>query len=50
MFEVYRNGEPTKRLFLSVENASLWIGRQHDGAEYTVEPFIPEQVMMKGSA
>ena len=43
MVEVYRNGEPTRRLFMSEENAQLWIGRQYDGAAYTVEPFMPKQ-------
>ena len=37
MLEVYRGGVPTKRLFFSEENARLWINRQTDGAEYTVE-------------
>lgn len=39
MWEVYRNGEPTKRLFLSIENAELWIKKQHDGAEYTIQDY-----------
>lgn len=39
MFEVYRDGVPTRRLFLSEENARLLINRQTDGAAYTVEPY-----------
>ena len=41
MFEVYRDGHPTNRLFLSEENAKLYIGRMTDGAEYTIMPYSP---------
>jgi len=42
MYEVYRNGVPTKRLFGSVRNAKLWISTHcHDDAEYTIETYIP---------
>ena len=39
LYEVYRDGNPTKHLFLSEENANLWINRQTDGAKYTVEAY-----------
>ena len=42
MYEVYRDGEATNRLFLSEENARLWIDRQVDGAEYTIMPYAPQ--------
>ena len=41
MFEVYRDGSPTSYLFLSEENANLWINSQTDGAEYSVKPYSP---------
>lgn len=41
IYEVYRNGEPTHRLFLSKENAQHWIDRQVDGEEYTIMPYAP---------
>ena len=41
MWEVYRDGRPTSRLFLSEENARLYIARQTDGAVYTIEPYAP---------
>ena len=41
MYEVYRDGHPTNRLFLSEENARLYIARQVDGAQYETRPFSP---------
>ena len=43
MFEVYRDGVATKLLFLSEENARLWILHQTDDAAYSVRPFEPEK-------
>ena len=40
MVEVYRNDEPTKRLFLSEANAKLWINAHGtDGAIYSIRPY-----------
>ena len=36
MVEVYRNGEPTGKLFMSAENARLWVMRQTDDALYSI--------------
>ena len=41
MYEVYRNGKPTKRLFASIRNAEYYISQQYDGATYTIEPYYP---------
>ena len=42
LLEVYRDGEPTHKLFLSEENARLWINvHGTDGATYSVRPFSP---------
>lgn len=41
MYEVYRDGKPTNRLFASVEIAQYYISRQHDDAVYTIEPYSP---------
>lgn len=42
MFEVYRDGVATKLLFLSEENARLWILNQADDACYSIRPYNPE--------
>ena len=40
MYEVYRDGEPTKLLFFSELNATLWINTHcKDGACYSVRPY-----------
>lgn len=40
-FEVYRNGEPTNRLFFTEENARLWINTHGtDGALYSIKPYF----------
>lgn len=39
ILELYRNGEPTGLLFLSAENAKLWISRHGDGAEYEIRSY-----------
>jgi len=43
MYEVYRDGEATKRLFLSEENARLYINTRTDGAAYDVRPYRPKE-------
>lgn len=41
MYEVYRNGKATNRLFCSRQNAEYYISQQHDDAIYTIEPYYP---------
>ena len=42
LFEVWRDGNPTGRLFLSEANAILWLsGHRESGAQYEIKPFSP---------
>ena len=42
VYELYRDGAPTGLLFMSEDNAALWV-RTHgeNGADYEARPFSP---------
>ena len=41
ILELYRDGEPTGKLFFTEENAMEYVHKHDDGAAYETRPFSP---------